>query len=383
MKILYSLPSVRVCGGVVHFFQVAKRLFERGHEVLIQAPEILDLDVLPPLPDEIQVGTIPGVSSNLYTMPPETSPLRFVRAFKDLTWGIGRIARAIPKEIDIVHAGFHPNAKAALVAREREGWQGKIVQAVHMDPESFIPESYKRRYAFLFREVPRAVDHLLTVCEPLETRLRRYGKPVTNVRNGVDPIFMETPFTGQRMEGADPLLYFCGAIGRRKGIDVLLRVLVILKEKFPAIRLVLSGRGSWESYYRGMAESLGISERVEYRGVIPREEMVSLMDRASVFVFPTRSEGFGLPPLEAMARRCPVITTVNDGTAQYVEHGRNCLLVEPDSVEDLGRAIETLLTQQELAEKIGEGGRATAEQYTWDEVAERTEQAMLETLARK
>ncbi|MCA9445462.1 MAG: hypothetical protein KC964_32025, partial [Candidatus Omnitrophica bacterium] len=136
MKILYSLPSIRVCGGVVHFFQVAKRLAERGHNVTIQSPEILDLEVLPKLPDEIVVEKIPGVSSNLYTMPPETKPIQFARTLKDLTMGLKKIAQAIPAGTEVIHAGFHPNAKAALMARERGTWKGKIVQAVHMDPET-------------------------------------------------------------------------------------------------------------------------------------------------------------------------------------------------------------------------------------------------------
>ncbi len=382
MKILYSLPSIRVCGGVVHFFQVAKRLSARGHEVTIQAPEILDLEVLPQLPKEIVVEKIPGVSSNLYTMPPETRPIQFIRTFLDLTRGLKQIARAIPEGTDIIHAGFHPNAKAALLARERGWWNGRIVQAVHMDPETFIPESFKKRYAFLYREAPYRVDHLLTVCEPLEQKLQRYGKPVTNVRNGVDPIFLETPITGEHSDSKNPVLYFCGALGRRKGTDVLLRSFSQVIKNHPTAKLILSGHGSWESFYKGLAGQLGVLEAVDYRGVVSLEEMVRIMDSATAFVFPTWSEGFGLPPLEAMARRCPVVTTVNDGTAQYVEHGRNCLLVDPGSPEDLTHAIESILQDSGLAKKLGEGGRVKAERYTWEEVADRTERAMVEEVER-
>jgi glycosyltransferase involved in cell wall biosynthesis len=365
---------------VVHFFQVAKRLCERGHEVTIQAPEILDLEVLPKLPKEVSVQKIPGVSSNLYTLPPETQPLRFLPTLKDLTVGLRSIAKAIPRGTEIVHAGFHPNAKAALFAREKFGWEGKIVQAVHMDPETFIPESFKKRYSFLFREIPYRVDHLLTVCEPLHQKLQRYRRPVTNVRNGVAPIFLETPLEIRRPDPSRPVFYFCGAIGRRKGIDSLLQSFAEVLKRSPNAQLILSGRGSWEGYYLGMARSLGILDQVDYRGVVSLEEMVRIMDSATVFIFPTWSEGFGLPPLEAMARECPVITTVNEGTAQYVEHGKNCLLVAPGNPEELTQAIETLLGNPGLAQRIGKGGRSTAAQYTWEEVTDRTERAMLETL---
>ncbi|MCA9448145.1 MAG: glycosyltransferase family 4 protein, partial [Candidatus Omnitrophica bacterium] len=117
-------------------------------------------------------------------------------------------------------------------------------------------------------------------------------------------------------------------------------------------------------------------ESIDYRGVISLEEMVRTMDHSTAFVFPTWSEGFGLPPLEAMARCCPVITTVNDGTAQYVEHRKNCLLIEPGSVEDLTGAIEAVLADPDAARLLGNHARETAEAYTWEEVADRTERAM-------
>ncbi|MCA9412216.1 MAG: glycosyltransferase family 4 protein, partial [Candidatus Omnitrophica bacterium] len=295
---------------------------------------------------------------------------------KDLTLGLKKIAQTIPQGTEVIHAGFHPNAKAALLAREKGWWDGKIVQAVHMDPETFIPESFKKRYAFLFREVPYRVDHLLTVCEPLEQKLQRYGKPVTNVRNGVDPIYLETPTTGARSDSTNPVFYFCGALGRRKGTDLLLRSFAEVIKKHPTAKLILSGHGSWESYYKGFARHLGVLESIDYRGVISLEEMVRIMDHATAFVFPTWSEGFGLPPLEAMARCCPVITTVNDGTAQYVEHRKNCLLIEPGSIEDLTGAIEAVLADPDAARLLGNHARETAEAYTWEEVAERTERAM-------
>ncbi|MCG3196124.1 MAG: D-inositol-3-phosphate glycosyltransferase [bacterium] len=376
MRILYSLPAIVMCGGVVHFFQVAKRLARKGHLVTIQAPRIEDLGMLPELPDSVRVIPLRKVTSNLYTLPSEGAPLAFLRGFRDLTWGIRNIARQIPPDTEIIHSGFHPNTEAAHLARKKGWWRGRILEGMHMDPETFLVESYRKRYAWLFKDSPRKADHILTVCEPLKERLSRYGVPVTNVRNGVDPIFLETPPAGARRQFPGFVLY-SGAISRRKGIDTLLEAFARLRDRFPGLRLVLTGRGSWEQFYRGLAERLGVLSAVDYRGVVTPAELISLMDACSVFAFPSWSEGFGLPPLEAMARGCAVVTTPTEGSLQYVRDGKNCLLIQPGDTHGLAESIGAILGNPDLARSLGEEGRATAVGYTWDKVADRTEAAML------
>jgi glycosyltransferase involved in cell wall biosynthesis len=90
---------------------------------------------------------------------------------------------------------------------------------------------------------------------------------------------------------------------------------------------------------------------------------------AAVFLYPSRYEGFGLPPLEAMACGCPVVTTPVGAVPEFAAHGRNALLVEPGDVEGMADAIEDLLDHASLRRGLAEEGMRTAARYSLERVA--------------
>lgn len=380
MKIVYSLPAVMLCGGVVHHFAVIRRLVARGHHVEIYAPMVADLDLLPPLPASVPIHAHTKVTCNLYSLPSERYPRRFFETFWALTAGLRHIAADLPADADVIHAGFDPNTIAADRMRRIKRSRCGLIQGIHIDPAYFLPVSFRRRYAWLWANAPFRADHLIAVCDALaRTLFRRYGKPVTQVGNGVDDELLVQPPCSSLPVDTDgrPYVLFVGSIRQRKGIDVLLAAFSALRERHPDLLLVMAGKGSWETVYRVQAQRLGVEPHVRVLPGVGRADLCQLLDGAAAFAFPSRMEGFGLPPLEAMARGCPVVCTACEGVNEYARDGENCLFAEPNNAQALAQALDRVLTDRELAARLGEGGRKTAQRYTWDQVAERTESAML------
>lgn len=159
-------------------------------------------------------------------------------------------------------------------------------------------------------------------------------------------------------------LLYVGRIDPRKGIDTAIEAL----PRLPA-QAALSVAGSWdpaeEERLRRLAASLGVAERVNFRGTLGREELISAYAEADVTIFPVRwNEPWGLVPLESMGLGRPVVATGRGGSGEYLRDGHNCLLFEADDARGLATAVGRLADSPELRERVRAGGFATAPEYT-------------------
>lgn len=198
--------------------------------------------------------------------------------------------------------------------------------------------------------------------------MRGFGVPrelIELVPNGVDEFF--SPGDG---EEGDYIL-FVGTLEPRKGVDDLLAVWESLPEPRP--RLVLAGDEGWGNVRR--ASNVGI----EVAGFVDRERLRALYRGARVFVYPSRREGFGIPPLEAMACGAPVIAT---RTGAIPEYGRDAaLLVDPGDRQALRDALVRVLRDAPLRRDLRARGSERATHYRWDASAATMTQ-LLEDAAR-
>ena len=119
-----------------------------------------------------------------------------------------------------------------------------------------------------------------------------------------------------------------------------------------------------------MANDLRINENVVLIGGLSEEKAVSLMNLAEVFVFPSLYEGFGFPPLEAMACGTPVITSNRASLPEVV--GDAALLVNPESEKEIASAMHQLLTDKGLREQLVGKGYRRIKKFSWEETARRT-----------
>ncbi|MCM8811699.1 MAG: glycosyltransferase family 4 protein [Candidatus Omnitrophica bacterium] len=167
-----------------------------------------------------------------------------------------------------------------------------------------------------------------------------------------------------RSFGSDRLTI--GVIGRKgktKGYGDFLKALETLKEK-EKIRILVVAPGPPEVPLPTGCEAQAIRAQRE-------DEMAAFYRRCDIFVLSSRMEGFPLPPLEAMACGCAVVTTDCGGMREYAKDGTNCLIVPAANPRALAQAILRLLQDSSLRRKLIGGGQETAERFGWEPMLER------------
>jgi glycosyltransferase involved in cell wall biosynthesis len=201
---------------------------------------------------------------------------------------------------------------------------------------------------------------------------------VTVVHPGVNPEFTRigdrhalSAFRASRGLGR-PFILFVGTIEPRKNIARLIEAFEIVRGKGATdLDLVIAGGDGWlsESIYR-RARSSPSREHISFSGFIPAEELPLLYNCAEVFAFPSLYEGFGLPPLEAMACGVPVVTARVSSLPEVV--GDSALSVSPSDAEELAHALERACGDTELRRQLVASGLERAKRFTWDDCAIRT-----------
>ena len=112
------------------------------------------------------------------------------------------------------------------------------------------------------------------------------------------------------------------------------------------------------------------------------ETLAKLYSSSDVFIFTSYKEGFGLPPLEAMASGTAVVTTDCGGIGDYAINGHNSLITPPGDPSAIADAVIKVLNDQRLREALIQNGLETAKQWTWDRVTDKFEKAIKEDITR-
>lgn len=210
---------------------------------------------------------------------------------------------------------------------------------------------------------------LVVVSPSTRDDLVRRGMPrkrIVVVPNGLD----EARFRPGLPEREGDLVLFVGRLEYYKGVDDLLRAWPEVRASRPDARLVLVGAGTAEESLRRAASESGCEESVSFEGFVTEEEKIAWMRRASLVVQPSHKEGWGLTVLEANACGAPVVATEVPGLRDSVRNGETGLLVPGGDRSALARGIVTLLEDEELRERLGEGGLRWSRRFRWDAVAE-------------
>jgi len=170
-----------------------------------------------------------------------------------------------------------------------------------------------------------------------------------------------------------PFFLYLGGVDQRKDLGTLLAALARLKEQNLPHHLVLAGRLQSNRAWPALAEKirgLGLEQSVHLPGFVEEADLPALFASCLAFVYPTLYEGFGLPPLEAMACGAPVVVSRVASLPEVV--GRAGILVEPGRVDEMAAALASLARDRELARELGRRGRERAAGFSWQKTAQRT-----------
>lgn len=245
-------------------------------------------------------------------------------------------------------------------------------------PETHPAERIRYMDRYFYSRLNRA-SHYITISDTVKQEMVKYlslsPENITVTPLGVDDTFRPIPppllkgaLSKYALKSGSYILYI-GTLEPRKNITNLLRAYALLsrwsREQYP---LVLAGGMGWlmEGLDTEIAK-LGIQSTTIKTGYVPREDLPSLYSGATVFVYPSLYEGFGLPPLEAMACGTPVITSNVSSLPEVV--GEAGIQVPPEDVERLSEEIESLLGDDQRRTFLIQKGLERAKQFTWEKCA--------------
>lgn len=173
----------------------------------------------------------------------------------------------------------------------------------------------------------------------------------------------------------EKIILFVGQLNKEsqhKGLDYLMNAIKIVSE-FTDVKLVIVGTGNYIEYYKNMAESYGMTNRVIFAGYVEDGDLPKYYCESDVVVLPSynRAEGFGMVLIEAQAGGTPVIGTTVGGIPYAIKDGETGLLVPPKDSEKLADAIIKILGDDELSQKMEQAGyEKVKKEFTWEKSTE-------------
>lgn len=261
-----------------------------------------------------------------------------------------------------------------------------FVVMMHDVIHEYMPEFYPKGLCMMMRilyplSVKRA-KHVLTVSESSKRDIMKYynvpEEKITVTYDAVSDDFR--PIDDRAAIDAVKARYgirggyvfYVGRLEPRKNLATLIRAYHQMKRKAVCDhKLVIAGM----KYYQydllfSLVMELGLGDNVIFPGHVEDHDLPLLMNGATVFAYPTFAEGFGIPPLEAMACGTPVVTSNTSSLPEVV--GDAGLMVDPHSVNELASALERLISDESLRHTLSQRGLEQAKLFRWDDSARKT-----------
>jgi len=352
MKITFVLPCARLEGGIRVVAIYADLLRKRGHEVFIiswpakplRRRENLKLAIFKNdknLKEVSHFDLYPYVSHKI---------LESRRPVIDVD---------VP-DADIVIATWWETAEWVAALSPQKGRKFYFIQG-HEVFDFLHKDRVKATY-----QLPL---HKITISGwLLDLMKQKYGDTnVSLVFNSVDTKQFWAPSRTKKQQATVGFLY---SSPHGKGCDLIFRVIEVVTKLIPDLKVIAFGSHCPDS-------ELPLPSGVEFYHQPAQEKIRDIYAQCDVWLCASRTEGFHLPPLEAMACRCPVVSTVVGGPADIIENGINGYLVQQEDVDSLAlRLHDVLCLPNDEWQQMSEAAYKTATQYTWDDAVKLFEDAL-------
>jgi glycosyltransferase involved in cell wall biosynthesis len=237
---------------------------------------------------------------------------------------------------------------------------------------------------FFARRALNRADHIFAVSHASKRDLSRFfhipESKITVVYDAVDERFLSEPLPAdperilQRHAVNSPFVLYAGNIRPQKNLPRLIEAFAVAKAElrghpeWDQLKLLVIGEAvNRHADLRRAVVRARVREDVRFLGFVPRPVLRVFYSRALAFLFPSLYEGFGLPPLEAMAHGTPVLTSNASSLPEVFQDA--ALLVNPENVFDIARGIRQILTENALRQTLRRNGYERARMFSWEHAA--------------
>ena len=353
MKITFVLPTVNMSGGIRVVAIYAKALCEMGHEVVLVSPPQRLLSFKDKLKSFIKGRGWPALrdtKSHLDDISIEHIILDIWRPVVD---------NDVP-DADVVIATWWETAEWVMALSDRKGAKVYFVQ--HHEVHPYLPiERCKATYRLPMHKIVIAkwLKNIMD-CDYNDTE-------VDLVSNSVDH---EKFFAPSRDKQSRPTIGFLYSPSSYKGVDITLKVVKKLRDKYQDLRVISFGTAK-------PIEGSFNSGEIEFYHSPKQHEIRELYSQCDIWITASRTEGFNLPAMEAMACRTPVASTKAGWPEEAIQHGINGALVDVDDINNLAECVENILSLPNSDWRaMSENAFKTVQNSSWKDSASQFEKAL-------
>jgi glycosyltransferase involved in cell wall biosynthesis len=350
-------------GAEVHFFEIFRRLVERGHEVTMVASGWPGAAPRAEL-DGIQVVRSGGRHTFALTGRRAVTSVAGTADYDVVVEDINKLPLYLPLVTPHPFYVIVPHLFGTTAFREASWPMASVVWAGELP----IPRVYRRAAFHAISDSTRD-DLIARGVQPDAIRV---------IYPGVDADRYTPP--DRPVRSPSPHFLYLGRIKRYKGLEWAVRAAAQVHRDIPGFRLDIAGSGDDRGRLEKLVGELGLEDTVRFLGFVSEEQKLRLLRETWAVVFPSPKEGWGITNVEAAACGTPAIVSDSPGLRESVLDEQTGIVVPHADLEALAKAMTRLSGDPQLVERLGSAGRRFAESLTWERAAEQTEAHLIETV---